>query len=218
MIAVIAQPACGCTTGRSAKGFEMTIKRAVYFLKFRSFIVSFMTIGLAAACSPPQPLNFSVLNVQPSPTALDEDLRAVTVTPAAPNERTGELPPEVADVTNTWKEATQEALARAAIFRDDSHNHVNLEVKILKFDAPGAGITFPTDTDAKYTLIDRASGKVVFTQIISAQGTTPMGFAFIGAIRARESINRSAQNNIAAFIKALENAPSATSPTPAPTS
>lgn len=160
--------------------------------------------ALLAACSPPQPLNFSVQNVQPSPVKLDADLRTITVTPAAPNERTGDLPPAVAGITSTWKEATQEALSRSALFNDDSRRHVNLEVKVLKFENPPMGITFPTDTDASYTLIDRQDGSIIFRKVISAQGTTPMGFAMVGAVRARESINRSAQNNIAGFLRALE--------------
>lgn len=166
-----------------------------------------LALTLLAACNPPQPLNFSVQNVRPSPVALDADLRAVTVTPAAPNERTGDLPPAVAALTNTWKEATQEALTRTAVFNDESRHHVGLEVKILKLAVPSMGVTFPTDTDARYTLIDRGTGAVIFSQVISAQGTTPGDFAFVGAIRARESINRSVQNNIAAFIDALEHSP-----------
>ena len=174
-------------------------------------LLAFAFMGFLTACNPPQPLNFSVQNVQASPVSLDADLRGITVTPGAPNERTGDLPPAVAAITGNWKEATQEALARAAIFSDESQRHVNLEVKILKFYTPGMGITFPTDTDASYTLVDRRTGAVVFTQTISAQGTTPMEFAFVGAIRARESINRSVQKNIAAFIDALEHSPTAIS-------
>lgn len=158
-----------------------------------------------AGCNPPQPLNFSVQNVTASTTGIDADLKDVTVTPGAPNERTGSLPPAVANLTPTWKEATVEALARAAIFDDDSLRHVNLEVKVLKFDAPGLGFTFPTYTDARYTLVDRKTGDVLFSQIISGEGTTPMDYAFVGAIRARESINRSAQNNIGNFVEALEH-------------
>jgi hypothetical protein len=159
--------------------------------------------GLLAACNPPQPLNFSVLNVQPSPTVVDADLKVITVTPGAPTERTGDLPPGVADLATPWRVATEEALGRAAIFNDGSQRHVNLEIKVLKFDVPGFSATFPTDTDARYTLVDRSTGMAIFSQVISAQGTTPMDFAFLGVIRARESINRSAQNNIAAFIGAI---------------
>ena len=168
------------------------------------------------ACNPPQPLNFSVQNVQASPGIVDADLKGVTVTPAAPNERTGDLPPAVAGVTTTWKTATEEALGRAAIFNDDSRRHVNLEVKVLKFSAPPIGVTFPTNTEARYTLIDRANGGVIFSQVIAARGTTPGDFAFVGAIRARESVNRAAQNNIAAFIDALERSPLRGGAHPAP--
>lgn len=185
----------------------MLITRLVFLARISTLACS----GFLAACNPPQPLNFSVQNVRASPVSLDADLRGITVTPGAPNERTGDLPPAVAAVTNIWKEATQEALARAAIFNDESRQHVNLEVKILKFYAPPMGVTFPTDTDASYTLVDRRTGDVVFTQTISAQGTTPMDFAFVGAIRAQESINRSVQKNIAAFIEALEHSPVAKS-------
>ena len=169
-------------------------------------VLAFAALVGVAACGPPQPLNFSVQNVRPSSVRIDADLRSVTVTPAAPDERTGDLPPGVAGITNIWKEATQEALTRAAIFNDDSHQHVSLEVKILKFAVPQTSITFPTETDVRYTLVDRQTGAVIFSQIVSAEGTTPMDFAFVGAIRRRESINRSAQNNIAAFIDALQHA------------
>jgi hypothetical protein len=148
-----------------------------------------------------------VLNVQPSPTVIDADLKVITVTPGAPTERTGELPPAVAALAAPWQVATEEALGRAAIFNDNSQRHVNLEVKILKFDAPSAGVTFPTDTDARYTVVDRSTGTPLFSQVISAEGTTPYDFAFVGAIRARESINRAAQNNIAAFIRSLASSP-----------
>lgn len=180
--------------------------------------VAVLAVVLLTACNPPQPLNFSVQNVHASPVVLDADLRAVTVTPAAPNERTGDLPPAVAALTNTWKEATQEALTRAAIFTDASPKHVSLEVKVLKLAAPSLGITFPTDTDARYTIIDRGTGAVIFSQVISSQGTTPMDFAFVGAIRSRESINRSVQNNIAAFIDALGHSPLAIARIQQPTS
>jgi hypothetical protein len=193
----------------SIRSILMYALRAIPRVPLTKGLVGFAAIALLAACNPPQPLNFSVQNVAVSPVGLDQDLRLVTVTPAAPDERTGDLPPAVASLTNTWKEATVEALSRAAIFNDDSHHHVNLEIKILKFYVPGAGITFPTETDARYTLIDRGNGAVIFSQTISAIGTTPMDFSLIGAIRGRESINRSAQNNIAAFISALEHSPGA---------
>lgn len=45
---------------------------------------------------------------------------------------------------------------------------------------------------------------MIYTKQIEAEGTTPMDFALLGAARARESMNRSVQNNIALFLKELE--------------
>ncbi|MNT72875.1 hypothetical protein D3C72_2115160 [compost metagenome] len=57
---------------------------------------------------------------------------------------------------------------------------------------------------ARYELIDRATGSIVYTQDISADGAVPFDHAFMGVTRARESINRAAQNNIKLFLQALE--------------
>ena len=57
---------------------------------------------------------------------------------------------------------------------------------------------------ARYELIDRATGGIVYTQDVSASGEVPFNYAFAGVVRARESISRSAQNNIAQFLQALE--------------
>jgi hypothetical protein len=134
----------------------VTHPRPVIFLQSLT-LLSFL---LLTACNPPQPLNFSVQNVQVSHVVVNADLRGITVTPAAPNERTGDLPPAVAGITNTWKEATEEALARTAIFNDESRRHTNLEIKILKLAVPPFGVTFPTDTAASYTIVDRSTGTI----------------------------------------------------------
>ena len=64
--------------------------------------------------------------------------------------------------------------------------------------------TMTTKTVARYELIDRATGGIVYTQDVSASGEVPFNYAFAGVVRARESISRSAQNNIAQFLQALE--------------
>ncbi|AOH37362.2 hypothetical protein BGP89_02865 [Luteimonas sp. JM171] len=61
-----------------------------------------------------------------------------------------------------------------------------------------------TRTTARYEIIDREDGSIIFTQDVQAAGEVPMGYAFAGVIRARESINRSVQNNIAQFLQSLE--------------
>lgn len=166
--------------------------------------VIFVCLALAGCGSLP-PLNFSVPNVGPSRTHLDADLRAITVTAGRPDEATGPLPIDQGTL-GVWKEALQEALTRMAIFNDDSRRRVSLQVKILKVDIPAFGVAFTTDVDARYELVDRATGSIILSQHISSSGTTPADFAFVGVIRARESVNRAAQNNIALFLQSLEAA------------
>ncbi len=90
-----------------------------------------------------------------------------------------------------------------AVFRDDAPVKLSLSVKILAIDIPSFGASMTTKTIARYELIDRATG-IVYTQDVSASGEVPFNYAFAGVIRARESISRSAQNNIAQFLQALE--------------
>lgn len=91
-----------------------------------------------------------------------------------------------------------------AIFSDGSDRKVSLSVKVLELDVPAFGASMTTKTMARYELIDRETGAIIYTQDISAEGHVPASYAFVGVIRARESINRSVQNNITQFLQALE--------------
>lgn len=107
-------------------------------------------------------------------------------------------------ITTLWKESLQESLDRMAIFKDESKNKISIQVKILGFDIPVFGIEMHSKAIARYEIIDRATGGLVYTQDISADGIVPASHAFLGVTRARESINRAAQNNIKQFLQALE--------------
>lgn len=91
-----------------------------------------------------------------------------------------------------------------AIFQDDAAKKVNISVKILRLDIPGAGASMTTETAARYEIMDRKTGDIIFTQDIPSSGTTPWDHAFLGIARVRESINRAVQNNITQFLQALE--------------
>ena len=45
-----------------------------------------------------------------------------------------------------------------------------------------------------------------FSETISSDGVVPMDYAFVGVVRAQESVNRAARNNIADFINILNDA------------
>lgn len=158
-----------------------------------------------SGCATNPPMNFSVPNVGASSQKIDAELRSLTVSLARPDEKTGAMPAWAqTEVPALWQNALTEALNRLAIFRDDAPRKFNLSVKVLELDVPAFGASMTTTTTARYELIDRATGSVVYTQDISADGLVPAGYAFAGVIRARESVNRSVQANIMQFLQALE--------------
>ncbi|MEN4904914.1 UDP-N-acetylglucosamine acyltransferase [Luteimonas sp. TWI1437] len=163
-----------------------------------------IALGLVGCASNP-PLNFSVPNVGVSQNKVDADMRSLTVTLARPDEAKGKIPADAQyGIPQMWENALTEALNRMAVFDDNSLRKVSLSVKVLELDIPMFGASMTTSTTARYELIDRATGAIIYTQDISADGVVPAGYAFAGVIRARESINRSVQNNIAQFLQALE--------------
>jgi len=155
-------------------------------------------------CQSMPPLNFSVPNVGYSERKIDAELRSLTVSLARPDETKGKMPADAVGVPNLWAASLQEALNRMVIFKDDAAKKINLAVKILALDIPGSGFSMTTTSIARYEIIDRANGDIIHTQDISAQGVVPVDYAFLGAVRAVESINRSVQNNIALFLQSLE--------------
>ena len=164
-----------------------------------------LVIAALSGCASNPPLNFSVPGVGVSSKKIDAELKSLTVTLARPDEAKGDIPAQAQhEVPQMWQTALTEAVNRMAIFRDDSPRKLNLSVKILAIDVPSFGASMTTKTIARYELIDRANGSIVYTQDVSATGTVPMSFAFAGVIRARESVSRSAQNNISQFLQALE--------------
>ena len=178
-----------------------------------AFLVTFLV-----GCSTTPPANFSVPNVGLSKKKIDAEMKSLTVTVARPDEKTGDLDLNMVSMDfngqgasagdlatpQLWQASLTDALNRMAIFNDDSAKKVNLSVKILKLDVPLIGASFTTETTARYEIMDRKNGDLIFSQEISSSGTTPMDYAFMGIARMRESINRAVQNNITQFLQALE--------------
>lgn len=165
---------------------------------------------LLVACTPMPPLNFSVPNVGLSAYPLDAEVRSLTVTMGRPDEQTGPIDWEYLDTTKgaslmqTWETAMQEALDRSLIFRDGGAKKVSISVKILELDLQEFGFSMTSDAVAKYEIIDRMTGDIIYTQNIVSTGTVEADYAYLGAVRMLESANRAVQNNIALFLQAAE--------------
>ncbi len=157
-----------------------------------------------SGCATPPPVNFSVPNVGPSQAKIDAEVKSITVSSARPDESSGDLPMWTTNILPQWKEALEEALNKMAIFKDDSKNKLSISVKVTKIDTPSAGFSMTTDVAARYELISRADGSIIYTTDIDATGVCPGDYAFLGATRATESFNRAIQNNISKFLMQLE--------------
>jgi hypothetical protein len=174
-------------------------------MKFQHFLVSVVAAVFLSGCGSIPPLNFSVPNVGVSPKKINAEMKSMTVTIARPDEKTGDLPVGMEQmIPQLWQTSLAESLNKMAIFQDDASKKVNLSVKILKLNVPGGGFSMTTDTSARYEIMDRKTGDLIFAQDISSSGTTPLDYAYMGVARARESINRAVQNNITQFLQALE--------------
>ena len=173
---------------------------------FGKFVPLTLVILFSFGCASLPPVNFSVPNIGVSSTKLDAELKSLTVSIARPDEGSGEIDPGIGVHTGSWKTALEEAFNRMAIFKDDSPKKVALAVKILKFQTISA---FPAaHTSARYEIIDRSDGSIIFTTDISTSGEGPFKlepFAddAVGS-RSVDGINRSVQKNIIQFLQALE--------------
>ncbi|HFE3278324.1 UDP-N-acetylglucosamine acyltransferase, partial [Escherichia coli] len=144
-------------------------------------------------------------NVGVSQKKIDAEIKSLTVSLARPDEQKGDITAGMEAITPIWRESLQEALDRMTIFRDSSPNTVSLNVKVLALDVPAFGVSMTTKAIARYEIINRANGDIIYTQDIESTGTVPASYAFYGIVRARESVNRAVQNNITQFLQALES-------------
>jgi len=188
----------GCSVSGNYNYFERQI------MKLQHLFVAAITAAFLSGCATPiVPLNFSVPNVGLAQRKIDAEMKSLTVTVARPDEKTGVINMNPT-VPSLWTTSMTEALNKMTIFQDDAPKKVNVSVKILSFDPPSAGFSMTTTTSARYEIIDRKTGDIIFTQDISSSGTTPADYAFSGATRQIESANRAVQNNITQFLQSLK--------------
>ena len=173
-------------------------------IKKVSQLVLLSGIVVITGCQNMPPADFTVQDVGMLSNRVDADLISLTVGFAPQNQQKKVEGNHV--VPPLWKEALTDALNRSLAFRDGSDARVNLSVRIVEFDLPAAGFDMKSQVEAIYEIVDRNNGDILFTQSISSKGVVPMDYAFMGAVRAVESMNRAVRNNISDFINSLETA------------
>ena len=167
------------------------------------FALAFIAIFLSGCVSIP-PLDFNVQDVGMVDHRKSAELKSLTVGFAPQSqqktmETNSTLPP-------IWKNGLTDALNRSLIFQDNQLVKVNLSVRIVEVDAPDFGADMTTKVGAIYEVIDRGNGSLLYSELVESKGVVPFDYAFLGAARARESVNRAIRNNIADFIHSLDGA------------
>ena len=182
--------------------------------------IIFVALGLVGCATPMPPLEFTPHEVNASPKKQNAELKTISISVAQEGEKFGETLVGFGgneyeqSFKATFKSALEESLARAAIFNDLSSRKISLSAKILKFETPGVSSSFETEMIVRYQLIDRATGEVIYSKNISALGSVPFSYAFVGAIRFTEARNISVRENIKHLIANLEDADLSVSLTP----
>ena len=177
---------------------------------FGKFVPLTLVLLFSFGCVSLPPVNFSAPNIGVSSTKLDAELKSLTVSVARPDEATGEIDPGIGVHTGLWKTSLEEAFNRMAIFKDDSPRKVSLAVKILKLGVPRFGAGMTTHASARYEIIDRSDGSIIFTTDISTSGEGPFkidpfcDFGCAMGSRVVDGLNRSVQKNIIQFLQVLE--------------
>lgn len=176
------------------------------------FVLITMALFFLSGCGSQPPLNFSSANIGMSSRKIDAELKSVTVNFARPEETTGPLDLAWVDRVDTqaassqlvqqqWQSALLESINSMILFQDDATKKVNLSVKILKLEILNS-IPKVTNTEARYEIIDRKTGDLIFTQNISSSGVISISTCFDTCVR--RSLNLAVQNNISQFLQALE--------------
>jgi uncharacterized lipoprotein YajG len=178
-------------------------------MKFQTVILG-VFVALLTGCAVQNPtLSFTPQDVLPSAKKIDYELKSINVSIAKDEERQGAT--QVGFLGNqyetsfrqTFKEALEESIAKSAIFNDLSNNKMALTAKVMQFETPSMSTQFETKMIVRYQMLNRATGKLVFTRDISSVGSVPFDYAFMGAVRYTEARNRAVRDNIVQFIQSL---------------
>lgn len=166
----------------------------------------FAALVSGCASTPPPPVNYSIANVGMSKVKHDAELRSINVSYAAQKEQTGRIPAEAVRTPDLWRNALEGAVNEMVIFKDGSSRKINLVVKILKFEPGQPGVDMIANTEARYDIVDRANGDIIYSQTVSSSGTVTFKENLNGIARLIESTNLAVRNNISVFLQGLEAA------------
>lgn len=177
----------------------------------KRFLLLGLVVGLTA-CSAPAVLNFTPTHVVPAQQSekINAEIRSINISVATKEEQRGDLQVGFSgneyeqSFRTTFKEGLEEALARSAIFNDESPNKLSLSAKVLKFDSPGNNTQSLTYMTVRYEFLNRKTGQTAYVVEINSVGSVPLSYAFPGVVRFTEGRNRAVKANIEKFLENLK--------------
>ena len=182
----------------------------------KNFTTLLSFIILLSGCTPTIDFDFSIPNVTPSKHKINAQLKSLSLSYPDPQNPQKDIPlkirggekgeSETFSIITPWGIALRDALKHSEFFEKEAPKKVELEVTILEIIAPTIALNFTTTVTAKYTLIDRGTDAILYSDTVKSEATVFLSYAFTATTRAVESINQAIRKNIATFILNLKNA------------
>ena len=181
-----------------------------------SILILIAVCGSLTGCTSLPPLSFNVADISQAKTRMEAEVKSVNVRVAQAQERTGSIRATEFEqmggggsgtvIADQWKSGLQDALDRKLLFKDNVPRTLTISVAILKLTSPDMSFTRFNEVEARYEVMDRTSGQIIWRRDINSEGRTSVDEAFIGSVGSRISLNKAVQNNIHNFLEQLESA------------
>jgi len=158
---------------------------------------------LAGCASEVVQVNLVPTGITRSSASFDMEVKSVTVVIADKANQTGEVRMN-ATFPPLWRDALQNAIDQAGLFKDDSPRKITVAAVIKKWKFNPTGFSNTTDVEADYSVIDRSNGQRLFEKDITNSASATAGDTWNAQARLIKLWNKAAQDNISAFVQALQ--------------
>ena len=181
----------------------------------KHILILVVVSSISTGCNTLPPLSFSVTDLSPAKSRMEAEVKSVNVRVAQTQESTGNIRATDFEklegggsgtvIADQWKSSLQDAIDRKLLFKDNVARTVTISVAILKLNSPNFSFSRFTEVEARYEVMDRATGQILWNRQIHTEGRASVDEAVIGSTGFRLSINKAVQANIREFIKQIES-------------
>ncbi|RON01596.1 hypothetical protein BK659_24080 [Pseudomonas brassicacearum] len=102
-----------------------------------------------------------------------------------------------------FRSALEQSLSNAGLLGQNSKANYTLRANLVSLDQPLFGLNFTVTSMVEYSLVENATGRVIWTDKVKAPFTAGVGDSFFGVKRLRLANEGSARENINELLKRL---------------